>query len=236
MSKRTMAQQFGSEIVDFSCNQMIRDGRFLQGNLVLEFSDGSKARIPASGFYNQNPGTWVMAPRSIRSAARWITGRSSVRSSIGINCRARAFSTIPTWSRNIGRMRNLPTEMQCTLILSLTSVLRQSMTRRSKPSVDLVRLRRLKYHLGSFGSLFLLSLSIRVARSLSSFRAWARANVTASGAFLLRASPSLKHVSHIGPVCRDDGVMTRRWRDGDMRFDADALIPRRAIIPAGQRG
>ena len=58
MSKRTMAQQFGSEIVDFSCNQMIRDGRFLQGNLVLEFSDGSKARIPASGFYNQNPGTW----------------------------------------------------------------------------------------------------------------------------------------------------------------------------------
>ena len=58
MSKRTMAQQFGSEIVDFNSNQMIRDGRFLQGNLVLEFSDGSKARIPASGFYNQNPGTW----------------------------------------------------------------------------------------------------------------------------------------------------------------------------------
>ena len=58
MSKRTLAQQFGSDIVDFSCNQMIRDGRFLQGNLVLEFSDGSKARIPASGFYNQNPGTW----------------------------------------------------------------------------------------------------------------------------------------------------------------------------------
>ena len=58
MSKRTLAQQFDSEIVDFSCNQMIREGRFLQGSLVLEFSDGSKARIPASGFYNQNPGTW----------------------------------------------------------------------------------------------------------------------------------------------------------------------------------
>lgn len=58
MSKRTMAQQFGSEIVDFKCNQHIKDGRFLNGSLVLEFSDGSKTRIPASGFYNQNPGTW----------------------------------------------------------------------------------------------------------------------------------------------------------------------------------
>lgn len=58
MANRTLAQQLGSEIVNFSCNQMIRDGRFLNGNLVLEFSDGSKARIPASGFYNQNPGTW----------------------------------------------------------------------------------------------------------------------------------------------------------------------------------
>jgi len=37
-------------------------------------------------------------------------------------------------------------------------------------------------------------------------------------------------------VLMDGGVMTRRWRDDDMRFDADALIPRRAIIPAGKRG
>ena len=58
MAKRTLAQQLASEIVDFKCNQHIRDGRFLNGSLVLEFSDGSKTRIPASGFYNQNPGTW----------------------------------------------------------------------------------------------------------------------------------------------------------------------------------
>ena len=59
MTKRTMAQQFGSEIVDFSCNQMIRDGLSIPaGQSGFEFSDGSKARIPASGFYNQNPGTW----------------------------------------------------------------------------------------------------------------------------------------------------------------------------------
>ena len=85
------------------------------------------------------------------------------------------------------------------------------MTRRSKPSVGLVRLRRLEYHQGAFGSLFLLSLSIRVARSLSLFRAWARANVTAKrrGAFLLRASPSLKPISDYAPVLMDGGVMTR---------------------------
>ena len=58
MAKRTLAQQLASEIVDFKCNQHIKDGRFLNGSLVLEFSDGSKTRIPASGFYNQNPGTW----------------------------------------------------------------------------------------------------------------------------------------------------------------------------------
>jgi len=58
MAKRTLAQQLASEIVDFKCNQHIKDGRYLNGSLVLEFSDGSKARIPASGFFNQNPGTW----------------------------------------------------------------------------------------------------------------------------------------------------------------------------------
>jgi hypothetical protein len=58
MANRTLAQQLASEIVHFTCNQHIKDGRFLNGSLVLEFSDGSKARIPASGFYNLNPGTW----------------------------------------------------------------------------------------------------------------------------------------------------------------------------------
>ena len=58
MAKRTLAQQLASEIVDFKCNQHIKDGRFLNGSLVLEFSDGSKTRIPASGYFNQNPGTW----------------------------------------------------------------------------------------------------------------------------------------------------------------------------------
>jgi len=86
------------------------------------------------------------------------------------------------------------------------------MTRKLKPSVGLVRLRRLEHHQGGFGSLFLLSLSIRVARSLSLFRAWARANVTAKrrGAFLLRASPSLKIISDYAPVLMDGGGMTRR--------------------------
>lgn len=58
MANRTLAQQLGSEIVDFKSDLKIRDGRFLGGVLILEFSDGSKARIPAGGFYNQNPGTW----------------------------------------------------------------------------------------------------------------------------------------------------------------------------------
>lgn len=58
MTNRTLAQQLGSEIVDFNCKQHIKNGRFLDGSLVLEFSDGSKVRIPSSGFYNQNPGTW----------------------------------------------------------------------------------------------------------------------------------------------------------------------------------
>ena len=66
-----------------------------------------------------------------------------------------------------------------------------------------------KHYRGPSGP-FLLSLSIPVARSLSLFRAWARANVTASGAFLLRASPSLKPISDYAPVLMDGGVMTRR--------------------------
>lgn len=59
MTNRTLAQQLGSEIVDFKSDLKIREGRFLGGYLVLEFSDGSKCRIPAGGFYNgESPGTW----------------------------------------------------------------------------------------------------------------------------------------------------------------------------------